>query len=128
MLYYSNSRVLETKKGWSLTSTSAVVELPTLNPEVQGVNFVLNGFSLNANCTEIFLGHPPLYSCNSFTQPSSTIIYPYTLFISFKELSTLLFSLLFQEGRVHFEFVHHYIPSISHTGPSTHSRHAKNSY
>ena len=76
MLFHSNSRVLKTKKGQSQMGTSAVVELLTLNAEVQGVNLALSGFSLNANCSEIFPSHPPLFSCNSLNQPSSTIIYP----------------------------------------------------
>lgn len=76
MLFHLNSRVPKTKKGQSLTGTLAVVELLTLNVEVQGVNFLLSGFSLNANCSEIFPSHPPLDSRNSFNQPSSTIIYP----------------------------------------------------
>lgn len=42
----------------SLAGTSAVMELPTLNTWVQGINFVLNGFRLNDNCSVIFSGSP----------------------------------------------------------------------
>ena len=62
----------------------------------RGSTLVLNGFSLNDICSEIFPGHPP----NSFTQRSSSILYPYTLSISFKTLRTLPFRPLSQWSRV----------------------------
>lgn len=128
MLFHSDSRVLKTKKGQSLTGTSAVVELLTLNAEVQGVNFALSGFNLNANFSEIFPNCPPLFSCNSFNQPSSTIIYPSPCSFPSRHLVLYCFFHCSKRAGLCLEFLHHYIHSISHTVPSTHSRHAKNSH
>ena len=75
------------------------------------------------------LSQPPSLMKSQLIQPAQQHYYlSLTLFISFKALSTLLFSTLLQEGRVHLDFVHRYIRSISHTLPSTHSRHAKNNH
>lgn len=44
----------------SLTGASAVVEVPTLNAEVQRVDFVLNGFSLMTPAQRSFLAMLPM--------------------------------------------------------------------
>ena len=96
----------------SLAGTSAVVEPPTLNAEVQGVNIALNGFSPNDTRSVIFPDHPSSqYNLNS-SQHRSNILHPYILFISFKSLSASLFFSLLQDGRAHLRFLHRYIPSI----------------
>lgn len=78
----------------SLAGTSAAVELPTLNAEVQGVNTVLNGFSLNDTCSEIF---PP---------PS---LPPYVLSTdpTQRPHSQSLYSVHFLQGTWHFIFFSH---------------------
>lgn len=65
----------------SLTGTSAVVETPTLNAEVQGVSIVLDGFSPNENCSAIFPGHPPSQYNLSSPNPEAAFSIPSSHFL-----------------------------------------------